>query len=102
MTDINVSPEDVAVIRTLKQEYMVVSAEYGDWIGKPMMNPTRKIGLVISDSNGWSRLLEVKFLDKTTETLVLSNSGKHPKESQRWKWLYEHGGVCKWVEWGEM
>ena len=104
MTEREVTKEELELVDRLKQMYKVITKNYGDWIGQPMMNPKDEIGLVVDDSNGWSRYLDVKFLDGHIETLVLRNTQENPKESQKWRWLWDGKNVSKgliWSEWGK-
>ena len=81
-----------------------MKSDNSGWVGKRMMSPDGKIGIVVIDNNnvlgGAFRILTVKFKDGTTKELTLSNVGANPSESQKWKWEYTAGKKKEWVEWG--
>jgi len=81
-----------------------MKSDNSGWVGKRMMSPDGKIGIVVNDNNnvlgGVFRILTVQFKGGATKELTLSNVGENPSESQKWKWEYTAGKKKEWVEWG--
>jgi hypothetical protein len=55
-----------------------------------------KYGTIISDSNGYLRILNIKMDDGTRDVIVMNNIKDDPKETKQWEWFWDKTEDKKW------
>jgi hypothetical protein len=58
----------------------------GNWVGIKVRKGEKE-GIIISDMNGPTRILTVRFGDSTEEKIVMNNLGPDPKYIHKFEWL---------------